>query len=83
MDKKYWEVENPAIVEAGKQRFKYYRQGGMLEVCTKIYEDGSERETRRQTISAYKLQDNGELRNMVMDFLEDAGLVRKVDKQEG
>jgi hypothetical protein len=31
MDKPYWEIESPAIVEAGKQRFKYYKQSGVLE----------------------------------------------------
>lgn len=83
MNKPYWEVENPAIVEAGKQVFKHYKQGGVLEICTKIEESGQSKETRRQTIFAYKLRRNDALRDLVLDFMEAAGIVRKLDKQEG
>jgi hypothetical protein len=78
MNKPYWEVENPAIVEAGKQRFKYYKQSGVLEISTKVKKGDEEKEIRRQTISAYKLKTNDKLRDMVLDFLEDSGLVRRV-----
>lgn len=78
MNKPYWEVENPAIVEAGKQRFKYYKQSGVLEISTKVKKGDEEKEIRRQTISVYKLKTNDKLRDMVLDFLEDSGLVRRV-----
>lgn len=82
MDKPYWEIESPAIVEAGKQRFKYYKQSGVLEISTKVKKGDEEKEIRRQTISAYKLQANEQLQDMLLDFLEDSGLVRRVDNKE-
>lgn len=78
MNKPYWECENPSVVDAGKQRFKHYKQSGVIEICSKIDENGKEKEFRRQTISAYKLKTNDKLRDMVLDFLEDSGLVRRV-----
>jgi hypothetical protein len=78
MNKPYWECENPSVVDAGKQRFKHYKQSGVLEISTKVKKGDEEKEIRRQTISAHKLKSNDELRDMVLDFLEDSGLVRRV-----
>jgi hypothetical protein len=82
MNKPYWECENPSVVDAGKQRFKHYKQSGVIEICSKIDENGKEKEFRRQTISAYKLQSNEQLQSMMLDFLEAAGLICKVDNKE-
>jgi|BioPla2DNA2_1021312.scaffolds.fasta_scaffold05389_8 hypothetical protein len=82
MNKPYWECENPSVVDAGKQRFKHYKQSGVIEISTKIPEGESIKEIRRQTISAYKLQANEQLQDMLLDFLETAGLIRKVDNKE-
>lgn len=78
-DKPYWETEQPQVVEAGKQRFKYYKDVGTIEICTIIKDGDSEKEIRYQTLSAHKLLRCPALCDMVLDLLSVAGLVSKVD----
>jgi|BioPla2DNA2_1021312.scaffolds.fasta_scaffold188702_1 hypothetical protein len=75
MTRPYWEVEAPEVINAGKQQFAYYKQSQILEISTIIEEDGIKKQIRRQALSGYKLQNNKELANMVLDFLEVAGVI--------
>lgn len=83
MSEPYWETgEVPEVVEEGKQRFKHYKQAGVIEITTLLQEDSVVKEIRRETISAYKLQCNAALRGMLLDFLEGAGIIVNADKVE-
>jgi len=79
---KYWEIESPRVIEDGQRRFKYYKQSGILVICTLLQEDGVIKEVRRQVIPAFRLQCNIPLRDMILDFLWDAGIIVSTDKVE-
>lgn len=76
----YWQIEEPKVVQAGKQQFAYYKQSQVLEISTIINEDGIQKAIRRQALSGYKLKASRELSDMIVDFLEAAGVV---EVQEG
>lgn len=82
MSDKYWEIEEPKMTDDGRRRYKYYKQSGILEISTLLQEDGSIKEVRRQAISAFRLKCNIPLRNMILDFLEDAEVIIDADKFE-
>lgn len=78
-DKPYWETEQPQVVEAGRQRFSYYKEAGVLEIASIIQEDGKQKSIRRQALSASKLRKNEAAANMLIDFMAAAGLVQEID----
>lgn len=75
MTRPYWEVEAPEVINAGKQQFAYYKQSQILEISTIINEDGTQKAIRRQALSGYKLKASRELSDMIVDFLEAAGVI--------
>ena len=75
----YWETEQPQVADAGKQRFSFYKEAGVLEVASIIHEDGIQKAIRRQALSAAKLRKNEAVANMLIDFLASAGLIQELD----
>lgn len=71
----YWQIEEPKVVQAGKQQFAYYKQSQILEISTILNEDGTQKAIRRQALSGYKLKNDKGLTDMVLDFLEAAGVI--------
>ena len=71
----YWQVEEPEVINAGKQQFCYYKQFGVLEISAIINENGTQKAIRRQALSGCKLKANRELSDMIVDFLEAAGVI--------
>lgn len=80
MRRPYWETENPVkVIRAGRQQFSYYRQAGILEVTTIVEKDGSQKPIRTQAIFGDRLKNNDELVNMLLEFLQDVGVVQIED----
>lgn len=80
----YWQSgETPQVLDVLKQRFKFYRLAGILEICSLFDDEQGISEARRQIISAKKLYNNPELCDMFLLFLADTGLITKVEVISG
>ena len=78
----YWEVETPRIVEEGRRRYKYYKQSGVFEICCVDKEGTEHKEFRHQILSKHKIHRSPALGDLLIDFMEDAGLIERVKEAE-
>lgn len=72
----YWETETPKVIMAGKQRFSYYKEAQVLDIALMVEEGDSKKPIRIQALYGDRLRNNKELSNMIVDFLEDTGVIR-------
>lgn len=76
----YWKSgEVPEVVDVGNQRYKHYKEAGLIEVSTIVKEGDSEKTIRYQAISAHRLLHSPALCDMLFSFLSAAGLISKVE----
>ena len=75
----YWESEIPEVIDSKKQRFSYYKDAKVIEIAALIHEDGTTKAIRRQALSASMLLHNPAVCDMLLSFMEAAGLVSKTE----
>lgn len=74
----YWET-TPEVIDTKKQRFSYYKEAKVLEIAGLIDEGDSKKPIRRQALSASNILHYPAVCDMLLEFMEAAGLVSKVE----